>query len=153
MEDKHELLEGIGGSFMALRRRGRQLLAEQEYGLTFEQVVALMSLTKHEGLRICELADIADRDNTTTSRMIRGLEKKGLVVRVPDRQDARQKLIYMTRMARERIEDMSSLLDRITEEFLAGLTQDEIVQTAAVLHKMIRRVLGEDCQENIDATT
>ena len=138
---------------MALRRRARQLLAEQEYDLTFEQVITLMTLTKHEGLRVGELAELSDRDTTTTSRMVNGLEKKDLVVRVPDRQDARQKLIYLTRLARERVEEVRGLADRITEEFMVGLTSEEISQTSAVLHRIASRVLGDDCLENLDATT
>ena len=153
MKGNMGLLDGVGFVWMALKRRARHLLTELKYDLTFEQVVTLMSLTHNEGLKVSELAELTDRDTTTTSRMIGGLEKKDLVARIPNRQDARQKLIYLTPTARERIEEICGLADRVTEEFLEGLTEEEINKTANVLHRIACRMLGENCRSELDANT
>jgi len=127
----------IGGAWMNLRRIGRKLFQELESDLTFDQGLVIFILQEEDGASIGEIAEKSDRDRTTTSRMISGLEKKGLVIRVIDQQDSRQKLIYLTRKAKEFWKNMDDKRVEFTEAINQGILYQDIKCTADTLAKII----------------
>jgi DNA-binding MarR family transcriptional regulator len=126
----------VGKTWFALKRLGRRKLADIGSDLTLEQLMIMHQLLDQDGIRIRDLADCADRDRTTTSRMIDGLEKRGMVVRVPDRQDARQKLVYLTRTARERLDEMSKLREEIFGDMYQQVGMENIALATETLLKV-----------------
>ncbi len=56
----------------------------------------LINLWKHDGLTQQELSEKTGKDKGNMTRMISGLEKRNLVVRIPNHADGRSKLIYLT---------------------------------------------------------
>lgn len=136
MEKKHDLMEGVGRVWLLLKRFGRKKISELDIGLTFDQMLVLFTLDKHEGLKIGDVAEMTDRDRTTTSRMITGLEKKNLVLRVPDREDNRQKLIYLTRSARDILEGLEPLRKEFENSVFKGLSLEELEKTSELLNRV-----------------
>jgi len=136
MEDKNDLMEGVGRVWLLMKRFARKRIAELDIGLTFDQMIVLFSLHNNEGMKIGDIADMTDRDRTTTSRMITGLEKKSLVLRVSDREDHRQKLIYLTRSAKELLDSMRSTREQFAKTVFNGISQADIEKTAEILKKV-----------------
>ena len=134
IEKKHDLMEGVGRVWLLLKRFGRKKISELDIGLTFDQMLVLFTLNNHEGLKIGKIADMTDRDRTTTSRMITGLEKKNLVLRVPDRDDNRQKLIYLTRSAKDMLDGLEPLREEFARTVFKGLSPAEIEKTTKLLN-------------------
>ena len=56
----------------------------------------MLLLWKENGQFQQQLADGSYKDKTTLTRQIDGLEKRNLIVRVPDKIDRRQKRGYLT---------------------------------------------------------
>ena len=96
-------LRSLGTCWIAVRQAARRRLQREKSDLTLEQIIVLNVLKEEEGINLKEMADRVDRDPTTVSRMITGLEHKDLVVRMPDKTDSRQKLIYLTQSGRQRL--------------------------------------------------
>ena len=71
------------------------------YEVTCEQWSVLVNLGKKNGQRQQELASLTCKDKTTITRLIDNMEKHNLVVRLPDKNDKRQKLIYLTKKGRD----------------------------------------------------
>jgi DNA-binding MarR family transcriptional regulator len=136
MEKKYDLMEGVGRVWLLLKRFGRKRISELDIGLTFDQMLVLFTLDKHEGLKIGDVAEMTDRDRTTTSRMITGLEKKNLVLRVPDREDNRQKLIYLTRSARDIMDGLEPLRKEFEISVFKGLSPEELKKTGEILNRV-----------------
>ena len=71
-----EFLSNLGRCWLTMKRAGRKLLVELEIDLTMEQVMALKILDNEEGLNASEIAERADRERTTMTRMLDGLERR-----------------------------------------------------------------------------
>ncbi len=140
MESKHDIISEVGRTWFACKKFARRLLVEKNYDLTFEQLILIFSLGMQEGARIGELAEISERDKTTTSRMIDGLEKKGLVIKVPDKADSRQKLVYLTRSAKERLEELKKFKKEFEAKAFRAVSSGEMAVAADLLHKIASNI-------------
>lgn len=80
----------------AQRRHFLRLAERNGIDLTPEQWFVLNKLRQEDGRNPSALADdiFADRPNIT--RLVRGLERKGLVARRPDPEDGRRQRIHLT---------------------------------------------------------
>ena len=96
----------IGRTSRAMANRFNQNLEKFGYDVTCEQFAVLDSLSKKDGQTQKELAQYTCKDKTSITRLIDGMWKRKLVVRVHDKADARKKLITLTdkgRMLRKKL--------------------------------------------------
>ncbi len=111
-------------------------LAQAGYDLSAEHMILLGILRDHEGVNQQTLTEYMFRDKTATTRWIDFLEEKKLVVRVPDKTDRRQKMIFLTREGKEMIEGLKQI-GRLTEkDALQGIDPKEV----AVCKKVLKRI-------------
>lgn len=124
-----------------LVRRARE--ADRALGVPPGQLSALSVLVFGGDRSIAELADTEQVKSPTMTRIVDGLERAGLAARRPHPQDARAVLVQATakgrrlmeRGRRQRVEVISSLLDRMPPTDVAAIEQ------AAVA---LARTLGEN---------
>lgn len=79
-----------------LRQHIQVRLKENDINLTFEMLEVLSALWKKDGVNQQELADLTMRDKSSMTYLIDNLVKRGMVKRVEDDNDRRNKLIHMT---------------------------------------------------------
>jgi MarR family transcriptional regulator, organic hydroperoxide resistance regulator len=108
------------------------------YDITVEQWRVIANLWNREGQSQRELAAAVRKDKTGMTRILNGMEKRNLVVRTPDKTDARNKLIYLTRKGREIQQALVVLTRRTLDEALNGITEEDLEGCKSVL----RRVIG-----------
>lgn len=132
-----ELIRTTANTWLMIKQHAKLMLADMDYDLTFEQVLVLHILAEEEGLNLGEIAEKADRERTTISRMVDGLEKRNLVVRIPDKIDNRQKLLYLTNLGKEQIEQMIPMENEFHEEIYRGISNKEIESCLKTLQKML----------------
>lgn len=79
-------------------------------------------------------------ERPTMARLINGVEASGMVRRemVPD--DRRQRQILLTEAAREQVEAVLSLTERLRAEVLDGIPQEDLATTHRVLCRMLANV-------------
>ena len=140
MDKKANLMEGIGRTWLLLKRYGRRMIAEMNMGLTFDQMLVLFALDKNEGMKIGDIAELTDRDRTTTSRMISGLERKNYLLRVASRVDNRQKLIYLTRAGRDILDGLAQVKDDFIKLIFKGISTTDIEKTAEIVLKVAKNL-------------
>lgn len=141
--DQRDLLRAIALTWLSTRRRAKKALADMDYDLTQEQIVCLEELKRKDGLELGVLADRIDRERTTVTRMIDGLEKRNLVVRVADRDDKRNRLVYLTKLGRKRIEDLDPVVQEFHARMMNGVTQPQIQAALRVLKTIIANAESE----------
>ena len=90
----------IGMAGRSVKNSLDQNLAQAGYDITAIHMLLLGYLYENEGVNQQTLTEYMFRDKTATTRWIDFLEAKDLVVRVPDKADRRQKLIYLTKKGR-----------------------------------------------------
>jgi len=155
-KDNLILFNAVGRIWFSMKRWGRQYLSDLNYDLTMEQLIVISILHQAEdGVPIKVLADLVERERT-----IDGLEKRNLVLKVNDKRDNRQKLVYLTHLAKEKFKEIVSLEDKLKDIAFAKIDMKDILDAEKVLHKIADNLVGKDADplflgvgtSNVDTT-
>lgn len=106
------------------------------FDVSYEQWSILVHLYRKDGQTQQELANTAVKDKAAITRLLNVLEKKNMVLRIPDRSDKRSKLVYLTHKAKEFKDELIAAVEDLLEEAEQGIDLDEINQCKATLNKI-----------------
>jgi DNA-binding MarR family transcriptional regulator len=113
---------------------------EAEIDITLEQFSILTLLWYREGRNQQELANELSRDKTTVTRTLRNMFEKNLLVKVPDKTDRRNNLIYLTKKGKEH----QGRCIRITGDYyvkaLNNLSEPEVENAIVALNKIVSNI-------------
>ncbi|USI72518.1 MarR family winged helix-turn-helix transcriptional regulator [Sphingomonas morindae] len=114
----------------------------EDRDLSFEQWIALK--TTHEGMvgNAGELARELDITSGATTRMIDGLEARGLMRRVRDGGDRRVVQLVVTEAGAEAVQALYPRVVGMWNEVLAGFSEAEVHDLSAALVKLLDAALG-----------
>ena len=87
-----------------------------------------------------ELGAICFRDKPSITRIIDSLEKKSLVVRVPDQIDHRIKRVVLTKAGKQLFYDVLPIMEKTREEVRGNIPEEEIQIFKNVLSKIIKNL-------------
>ncbi|NYE47777.1 DNA-binding MarR family transcriptional regulator [Spinactinospora alkalitolerans] len=104
--------------------RTRMSAALAEIGLTARMHCVLVHALEEERTQI-RLAEIGDMDKTTMVVTVDALEKAGLAERRPSTKDRRARIIAVTEEGARVAERSQEIVDRVHEQALAALPEDE----------------------------
>lgn len=135
-----------GRASMALSRKLHQNFKEVGYDITAEQWSVLIKLWEKDGESQQGICSGTNRDKPSITRLIDNLEKNNYVVRIPDRDDRRINMIYLTSLGREIKEKLIPVAQRTFEEALTGIADEEVLATRNVLNKIFYN-LTATCSE------
>lgn len=108
----------------------------QGSGLTLAQARALIHVSRHEGVRQIELADLLEVQPITLARLLDQLADAGLVERRPDPEDRRAYRIFLRAAATPRLAAIEAVGAAIRAESLRALSRQESALVIASLRKM-----------------
>lgn len=86
----------IGFTSNVLKNELIRRFHENGYEITHSQWLILMMLWQKDGRNQNELTGLMYREKTTITRVIEGMEKRGLIYREIDTKDRRNKLCFLT---------------------------------------------------------
>ncbi len=114
----------------------------RELGLTRAQWQVLAYLAMNEGINQAGLAELLEIEPITLSRHVQRMEEAGLVVRRPDPNDKRARILALSDQASGILNELRGLGRCVIEEVTAGLTTAEI---EAMKHglRQVRAALSE----------
>jgi DNA-binding MarR family transcriptional regulator len=101
-------------------------LIEHKIDLTKVQLILLKILYSHDGLPQNDLALLTNRDKASLARLLDIVERKGLVVRVPSKEDKRIKLVHITKKGIEYYERARPLLIDMISKIQHGISDRDI---------------------------
>lgn len=110
------------------------------YDITPEQWGLLNRLWAKEGISQKELSEISTKDQTTVTRILDKLERKGLIERQTSPDDRRSFLIFLTASGRRLEDKLVPLAYETLDEALQGLSAEEIKQLKVLLNKIFINV-------------
>ena len=117
-----------------MRRKGAAL--RNERSLTQAQWRALAHLTRMEGCRQAELAEVLEIRPISLGRVVDQLETAGLVVRRLDPGDRRARRLYLTRKAQPALARLYASAQQLRALALAGVSRAEQTRVIAALQTM-----------------
>lgn len=104
--------------------------------LTLAQARALVYVSRHEGVRQVDLADLLEVQPITLARLIDQLVADGLVERRPDPNDRRAYQVYLTAVAAPQLTAIEQVATAIRQDALQGLDDSEAALVMQALKKM-----------------
>jgi len=125
----------IGFAVRAWKIRMDQKLSDAKLDLRLEHIILLRTIFENEGINQQEITFHMFRDKTAITRWIDQLEKKNLVLRVPDKLDRRKKLIYLTNEAKELFPKVLIVAKETEIEAVEGVSEKDV--------KICKEVLGK----------
>jgi len=128
----------VGRAALSLANRLNRLFSEAGHDVTVEQWVLLMELWHRDGQFQQQIADATFKNKTNVTRLINGLEKRNLVVRVPDPVDRRHKRIYLTRKAKALQKELKLLARENIDFAITDIDPGEL----AVCRKVLRKIMS-----------
>ena len=126
----------MGMAGKALRKRLDRNLANSGFDLTAPQMILLKHIDLEEGVNQQKLTEHMFLDKTTVTRFIDNLEAKGLVVRVPDKSDRRQNMIYLTPEGKEMLGPLEQVAFTTEAEAISGIDDNKV----DICKEVLRRV-------------
>lgn len=128
---------------MWLSRRLARNFKAAGYDVTVEQWRVLVRLWDSDGQNQQALACATGKDKPSITRLIDNLEKNNLLVRVPDANDRRVNLVYLTNKAKELQKELIEIAEKTLQEALDQIQPDEVALCKDVLNKMINNLKVE----------
>jgi len=116
------------------------LFRKNKVNITPEQFSVLTILWYKDGISQQEIANLLNRDKTTLTRLINNMEKRNLVVRVPNRTDKRIRYIYLTHRGRKLQNELVSLSGQIYMDSIAGFSKKSLTQYVDFLNQTINNL-------------
>jgi DNA-binding MarR family transcriptional regulator len=113
-------------------------------GLTVTQYALLAHLAAFDGISIGALADKMVMDPTSLTRTLRPLERQGLIVLKPNRNDRRMRSLHLTSAGRRAFEQAKPAWAR-TQRFIESVIGElETPALHAALDHVLERLAGQD---------
>ena len=106
------------------------------YGVSVQQFEVLRILKTDSGLTAAQLVDHIVSDSSTMMSILKRLEAKVLIVRRPDENDRRNKLIYITGEGQALVDNLSALVDHYNRKLSECCTGKELAVFRHVLAKL-----------------
>ncbi len=126
----------VGRTSRTIVKRLTKKFQDAGFDVSYEQWSILIHLYRKDGQTQQSLARIAVKDKAAITRLLNVLEKKNIVLRVPDRTDKRSKLIYLTNKAKEFKSELVTLVEEMLHEAEQGISFEEMEQCRATLNKI-----------------
>ncbi len=130
----------VGRAGRAMANRLNHNFEKAGHNVTCEQWAVLMNLWQKNGQSQKDLAGVTCKDKTSITRLIDGLEKRNLVVRIPNSQDGRLKLIYLTNKGKELQQELLRVVQQMLKEAQQGIRIKDMTICKNVLRKVARNL-------------
>ena len=99
---------------------------ESGLDISLDQWMVLGPIWQMETASQKELGEMCLKDKTSITRIIDALEKKNLVVRVPDQIDHRIKRVILTNAGKQLFFDVLPIMEKTREEVKKGISEKDI---------------------------
>jgi DNA-binding MarR family transcriptional regulator len=140
VKTKIEVVRELGKAMAELRIQFRQCIQGNlkiyDVGLTYEMIEVMSLLWQKDGINQQVIADRTLRDKSSMTYLIDNLVKRSLVKRIPDEEDRRNNLIFLTEEGKHLHAEVKPWSSVLFESSAAGLTVEDLQAGIAILNKM-----------------
>jgi MarR family transcriptional regulator, organic hydroperoxide resistance regulator len=109
--------------------------------ITPEQWAVLIRLWEADGPTQGELSEATFRDAPTMSRIVAGMEARGLLERRADPTDGRVRRVHLTREGRGLRKKLVPLVEEIVGRMVEGIDEGALLTTRSALRRMFENLV------------
>ncbi len=110
------------------------------FAISAEEWAVLLLLWQRDGRKPSDLADLTVRDRTTMTRLLDGLERKGIITRQTDQKDRRRISVTLSEAGRDLRGALMPVAKGLIEQSLYGIGVTEMETTLSVLRRMMENM-------------
>ncbi|MGD9824504.1 MarR family winged helix-turn-helix transcriptional regulator [Desulfobacter sp.] len=126
----------VGRLSRAIIKRLSKKFQDAGIDVSYEQWSILVHLYRQDGQTQQALARTAVKDKAAVTRLLNGLEKKNIVLRIPDRNDKRSNFVYLTNKAKELKPHLVGFVEEMLAEAEQGIDPDEMTRCRATINNI-----------------
>jgi DNA-binding MarR family transcriptional regulator len=130
----------IHACYQQIRSATYKEFSEQGLELTPEQWIVLVQLWQKDGQTQSALSELTLRDKPTMSRIIDTMERGGLVERTLDAEDARARLVKLTRLGKSLQAKLVPVAKGLVARLEAGIPERDLETTHRTLARMLENL-------------
>jgi DNA-binding MarR family transcriptional regulator len=109
---------------------------KEGYGITYDQWLVLSAISQKQGLTQIVISDMTAKEPASISRILKLLEKKELVQKLPDKTNKRAKRIYLSPVGDEIQQRATKSYNALAKEGFNGIYEQEINLFVRILEKL-----------------
>lgn len=98
--------------------------------------MVLLALDGEDSVPLTRVVERVGRDKSQITRTVQALQEQGLVLREPCRQDRRVLRLSLTRCGLKKVTKMRATIDRVLDEVLVSLSEQERDALRDILQKV-----------------
>ena len=134
--DKRTVGLQLGNTMKIVGKHIHEAFDKSGENVTMQQFFLLLLINYKENITQHEIAIMANKDKSAVLRQTDELEKKRLVVRIPDSDDRRKKILMLTKKGVETMNKLIEIEGRVWEKFLKDVNPDHLILLSEVLNKI-----------------
>jgi len=116
------------------RCRGIDKYVSSSAGLTIDEMHCLSVLFSERPPSVKRLSELINVNPTRTSKLLKGLEEKGLVVRTPHEADRRKEHVMLTDSGMKAVQSILSLFAEVGSELIGSWRRELATDFSWLLH-------------------
>ena len=109
--------------------------------ISMDQWLVLGPIWENEGISHKEISEYCLKDKTSVTKIIDTLEKKNLVVRIPDQLDHRIKRVVLSNKGKKLFSEVIPVMELTRDQLRKGITDKEIELLRSVLSKIYKNLI------------
>jgi DNA-binding MarR family transcriptional regulator len=139
---KHDISLGMLISQVDRLCTKRFVQNSHKFGLDIsqDQWMVLGPIWKNEGISQKDISEYCGKDKTSVTKIIDTLEKKNILVRVPDQLDNRVKRVVLSNKGKELFLNVMPVIEQTRDELRSGISDKEIDSLKTVLTKLYKNL-------------
>lgn len=141
-----ELALELGRSMTEMKNCMRQFIQakikESGINLTFEMLEIMACLWNKDGINQQEIADITIKDKSSMTYLVDNLVKRNMVARMPDENDRRNNLIFLTKEGKLLQKKLYPWLLEMYEKATIDIDIADMQSTLALIQQMNTNMKG-----------
>lgn len=143
MSERETLYNLLKQTFILLDDGDRRLFGS--YNLTAPRYYALLHISEKPGLSSSELSDRLLCDKSNVTRIVKGLENAGLIIRQPHETDGRTLRLYLTDAGNEICVHVSSAHQKYNDlrlNCISEISQGNLLENLTLLNESLQDELS-----------
>jgi DNA-binding MarR family transcriptional regulator len=116
----------------------------QPHGITINQWEALNHLMDRGTIRPSDFTENMGVIHSTAIRSLNLLQEAGLIRRVLNKEDGRSFLLEVTSLGKRRMEQVSKVLEKFSNEITNGISKTELKTLSSILDQIVRNTKVEE---------
>ncbi|WNI37935.1 MarR family transcriptional regulator [Chryseobacterium sp. SG20098] len=119
-----------------LRQKIQSIINEYDSDLSFELIEILGLLSRNYGINQQEIGNKVSKDKSSITYLINSLVKRNLVERIADRNDRRNKQIFLTPKGKQIVETVYPWALDLYKKAADDIQEEEIIKALLLVKKM-----------------